>query len=363
MITFIIPAYNVENTIIRTLDSIKNQTSNNWKAIVVDDGSTDSTAGMVCEYISDDLDNFEYVYQANRGLGGARNTGISLILESVLTGGKYKDTEYISFLDSDDWLMSEYVETVSRYADNRKVDIILTLPVIWDETSDEYSDWKDQELFGQLFLDDGRVIIPSEELDVFDLEVNACRKVLSIEFINRIGFRFRENIKWEDVVPHYELLTKCDSVLGISSVGFYYRKGSASQITNTRGRDRLDIIPVLTELLDYAGNCSFGKDISFSIMRTVVRFSIWCIRMSDQPYRTQLVRELHRMYLNIPNRYFRALSTGARKRYSRKDALQYELVMIGIKYRIFNPIFYSDRIQKISEVVVRTLLHAGKTVK
>jgi glycosyltransferase involved in cell wall biosynthesis len=95
-ITFVVPAYNTQHTISRTIDSILGQTDDRYRIIIVNDGSTDNTEKICEEYAKKYPQKINYVYQENRGLGGARNHGIQLT-----------DTRYISFLDSDDWLMPD----------------------------------------------------------------------------------------------------------------------------------------------------------------------------------------------------------------------------------------------------------------
>ena len=87
LVTVIIPAYNCANCISFAIESVLRQTHKNYELIVVDDGSTDSTAEIVSKY----KDKIIYIYQNNGGVSKARNTGI------VQSRG-----EYIGFLDADD---------------------------------------------------------------------------------------------------------------------------------------------------------------------------------------------------------------------------------------------------------------------
>jgi glycosyltransferase involved in cell wall biosynthesis len=96
LITVVIPAYNVGGFIGATLESIRNQTSIQWKVIVIDDGSTDNTASVV-ESLS--YDRVTLVQQANAGLSAARNAGLMLVT-----------TPYVLFLDADDLLFPESIE-------------------------------------------------------------------------------------------------------------------------------------------------------------------------------------------------------------------------------------------------------------
>lgn len=91
-ITIIVPVYNVEAYVRKSLQSIADQTFTDWECIVVDDGSTDGS-GAICDEFAAHDPRFRVIHQSNMGLSGARNTGLA-----VAHG------RYIGFLDSDDYI-------------------------------------------------------------------------------------------------------------------------------------------------------------------------------------------------------------------------------------------------------------------
>lgn len=149
--------------------------------------------------------------------------------------------------------------------------------------------------------------------------------------------------------------------MGIGEVGFYYRIGSSDQITASRGRDRLDLMLVFEDLLQYASG-SDKTNLDFPVMRVMVRFSIWCIRMTDVDHRRELVDQVHLVFQKLPRKYYTALRKGVRRNCSRVDALQYLLFMTAIRFKIFNFIFYDYLWQEIGEKVIKKLLGAGERV-
>jgi glycosyltransferase involved in cell wall biosynthesis len=100
-ISVIIPAYNQAKFLSAAVDSVLAQTYRDYEIIVVDDGSTDSTAEVAKQY----GDQVRYLYQDNLGLAGARNTGI-----------RAARGEYIGLLDSDDIWLPEYLRTMKNLA-------------------------------------------------------------------------------------------------------------------------------------------------------------------------------------------------------------------------------------------------------
>lgn len=98
LVSVIIPAYNAERFIGETISSVLNQTYSNLEILVVDDGSTDKTAEIVCQYIHDDR-RIKLIQQANAGVAAARNHGIHI------SKGKF-----IAPLDADDIWNPENIE-------------------------------------------------------------------------------------------------------------------------------------------------------------------------------------------------------------------------------------------------------------
>lgn len=115
LVSVIVPAYNYANFISETLQSIQEQTYINWEAIIVDDGSTDDTRQVVKTIVETDS-RIKYIYQTNKGLPAARNTGIKASLGN-----------YIQFLDADDLLSKSKIELQVKYMiENLSSDISYT---------------------------------------------------------------------------------------------------------------------------------------------------------------------------------------------------------------------------------------------
>ena len=104
LISIIVPIYNVENYLWSCLDSIAKQTYSNIEVLLVNDGSPDGS-GVICqEFVARDS-RFRYIEKENGGLSDARNVGIARA-----------QGEFLSFVDSDDWIEPTYVEDMYRAA-------------------------------------------------------------------------------------------------------------------------------------------------------------------------------------------------------------------------------------------------------
>ena len=101
-VSLIIPACNAQAYLAATLESVLNQTEPTWRAVIVDDGSTDGTAAIANSFVHVDP-RFGLVQQVNKGVASARNRGIEL-----------SDGEFLLFLDADDISEPDVIESCKR---------------------------------------------------------------------------------------------------------------------------------------------------------------------------------------------------------------------------------------------------------
>lgn len=112
-ITVLMPIYNAERFLHESIASLLAQTSNQWKLICIDDGSTDSSKAIVEEYCKKDS-RIKLLCQENAGPAVARARAIEIA-----------DTEYVSILDSDDAYAPDYVEKMLARAEETNADSIV----------------------------------------------------------------------------------------------------------------------------------------------------------------------------------------------------------------------------------------------
>jgi glycosyltransferase involved in cell wall biosynthesis len=116
-VTIIIPAYNCSKTLARTLNSLVDQTSKNFRVVLIDDCSTENIKKIVDNYTSQ-LDLHYIKNIKNIGCGGSRQVGIDFVGTS---------DDYITFLDADDILIPEAVDLfLNSISNNKGVDIIFS---------------------------------------------------------------------------------------------------------------------------------------------------------------------------------------------------------------------------------------------
>jgi len=119
-VSVIIPAYNQGLYLKEAIQSVLDQTYPNFDLVIVDDGSTDDTAEVVHRFRDQRI---RYIYQENRGLSAARNTGI-----------QHSDGELLTFLDSDDLFFPDKLEVlVAELEQHPEVGFVAGQAVLIDE--------------------------------------------------------------------------------------------------------------------------------------------------------------------------------------------------------------------------------------
>lgn len=112
-VTVIIPVYNSEKYIGKCIESVINQTYKNIKILLINDGSTDKSKEILGKYRSE-YENIEVINQNNKGVAVTRNEAIMKV-----------NTKYLMFIDNDDFIDSNYIETYINSAEENNYDIVM----------------------------------------------------------------------------------------------------------------------------------------------------------------------------------------------------------------------------------------------
>ena len=115
LISVLLPAYKVEKYIAHCIETIQNQTYKNIEIIIVDDCSPDNSGKIAEEYGKKDSRIKVFHHEINKGLSATRNTGI-----------ENSHGEYLTFIDSDDWVSEDYVEYLYKIIKNTESDIAVS---------------------------------------------------------------------------------------------------------------------------------------------------------------------------------------------------------------------------------------------
>ena len=299
LFTVVVPIYNVKKYLHQCLESLAKQSIRNHTVILVNDGSTDGSDVIAKLYVEKYPSTFRLIEQENLGLGAARNAGL-----------KDVETEWVTFLDSDDWVPTSYIEILTRRIADEKIkpDIVFTLPVIFDMADSMYKNWMDKGLFESIFATNKSVNITNAP-QIMALEPSVNRRVFRTSFLMQNHFSFPEGTKWEDVEPHFQLLHLANTCIAVGDTGFIYRINSGGQITSTVGTDRLQIETVFSNLFRRMSEENYSNvELSYAI-KMFLSFSTWSIQCCSNEVRVDLLEKLHLLWKRIPqdvlNEYYK----------------------------------------------------------
>ena len=229
MISVIVPVYNVERYLEECLNSIQHQSYTNIEVILVNDGSTDHSK-RICERYCEEDSRFHLLNQENQGQSVARNVGVA-----ASTG------EFIAFVDSDDMIQHNYLETLMQYM-TEEVDIV----------ESKFTVNKNE------FLAE----IPEEPMILFEGDSQDAVKifpnhVLSVNPVTKLYRRsivevvpYLEGVIFEDIYSGIGMLKYIRKMIKMDYVGYYYRQHQSSTMHRTFTPKNLDVFTVSDKLIE-----------------------------------------------------------------------------------------------------------------
>ena len=209
-VSFIVPIYNAEQYLIQCVDSILSQSYSNFEVLLIDDGSTDNS-GNICDEYAEKDNRVRVFHKANGGVSSARNIGLD-----------NSKGEWISFVDADDWLNSDYLITL--FEDTEIADM-----TFWGMTfhypKGSQKEVKPLEQYGSGKDNVGMVLayLKKNEQKIEYLGYT-WNKLFKASIIKEFHIRFIErlNIR-EDEVFTLTYASHIDSIRVKSSLSYHYR--------------------------------------------------------------------------------------------------------------------------------------------
>lgn len=220
LVSVVVPIYNVSEYLVECLESLKKQTLTQIEVIMVNDGSTDDS-GKIAEQYQDKNPNFMLLNKENRGLSAARNTGMDV------ARGKY-----VYFLDGDDYLAENALESLYAIAEREKLDVVKFSAYTFQGHAKEFT-WQHEE--GYQYKGDYPEIYNGPELfrmtvDNGDYYPSCCLLFAKLDLIKKNHLRFVEGIVNEDNLFHFQLMSVAESVKVVNEP-FYFRRIRCGSIT------------------------------------------------------------------------------------------------------------------------------------
>ncbi len=212
LVTIIVPIYNSEKTIGKTIESIINQTYNNLEILLIDDCSQDDSV-KVCKKYADIDKRIQIIKkEKNSGVSNTRNIGIS-----------EAKGEYISFVDADDIVENDFIELSVNISKNTGSDIVIEgFNRVYEDKKIKVSFEEDKEIKKEEIIEYEKAILNNENLD-FPVEILGFSwgKLYKSNIIKKI--KFNEKIRFrEDSLFNLEAYSLSSKIFLTKKIGYDY---------------------------------------------------------------------------------------------------------------------------------------------
>ncbi|HEM2815488.1 TPA: glycosyltransferase [Streptococcus suis] len=253
LVSVIVPVYNVEKYLSQCLDSIIHQTYKNLEIILVNDGSTDGS-GKICDDYAAKDGRIKVIHQENGGLSDARNKGLDL-----MTG------QFVTFVDSDDYLENNCIHTLYTYACTCKTDISIGKFIEFEENTSQFLFHNHLNNGNKIEFLTGDQCLERHHKYFLSIFVTAWAKLYRTSLFNDSNpckkIRYPLGVLHEDQYTTHKLFFKSNKIVFVNDYLYVYRVRKNS-ITNTPLSDKriMDNIRGLEEkIIDF---CLLNKDMT-----------------------------------------------------------------------------------------------------
>lgn len=248
LVSVIIPIYNVEKYLNQCIESIVSQTYKNLEIILINDGSTDTSA-EICEYWAEKDNRIKVIHLENGGAGRARNAGI-----------KVARGKWLSFIDSDDYISKKFYSFLMCNA-SEDIDVIEC----------NYLSCHDAEVnFDDVLLGEGKTYESKDAL--YEHIKGICFKQVIWNKIYRStvikDIKFPESKLIDDEFWTYKVLGKARKLVSLNSKLYAYRQQEQSVMHRKFSLERLHALEAKTERLKYI-ECNFPD------LKSIAKIDLW----------------------------------------------------------------------------------------
>ena len=321
-VSVIIPVYNVEKYLEHCLNSIVEQSYDNLEIIIINDGSTDKS-GEICEkFASEDL-RIKLIHQINGGVSVARNTGID-----------HATGDYVTFVDSDDWLESNMYEGMAAQIDKRpELDMIMCDTIlISDECQKKSSEfirggyYSKNEIISDLYP----TLLVTEDFAKIPL-VSACSSLFRRSVLVKNGIRFDPSLKYsEDYLFMAQMMINVNSYFYLKGdFNYNYRQHPESRsklLQKDWWQSLLSLNEKLKKLLEGFVEYDFSRQLKLQIIHSALFLSSAIIK--NKLFNKQEKIEWLKILFTEPD-----LQASFKNLHFKEQSYQFKIVLSLMKYK------------------------------
>lgn len=280
-LSIIVPVYNVEKYINQCIDSILNQTLNDFELILINDGSTDKS-GIICDEYCKIDSRIKVIHKENGGLSSARNAGIDA------SRGRY-----IGFVDSDDWIEKDMYEVLYKNIEEYQSDI--SICGMNRVTNNQYIKQYDTGKLEVL----NKVEAMEKLLQGREIRDYFCDKLYRRELFD--NFRFPNGKIFEDASCQYKMFNMSDRIVYNDLAKYNYRMTQNSIVRAAFTPAKLDWVEATEELLKFTER-NYPKLYEFALQKYVNSNFSLMMQIINGDYK-QYKKEYYLLLKNLKNKY------------------------------------------------------------
>lgn len=226
-VSIVVPSFNAAPYLGECLDSILSQTSSDWEAICIDDGSSDATPDVLARYAAKDP-RIKWLSQENRGLSASRNRGADL-----------SSGTYLLFCDADDKLKPDTVRSLVETAERENLDVLLYGgETFFDEESLEKEQGNYKDLYAcvrDLSSPRSGSDLLSDLVECGEYRSSACLQLIRRGHLERSGVRFFDGVLHEDNLFTFVNLLSAERAARVNDPWYLRRMRRDSIMTSAPG--------------------------------------------------------------------------------------------------------------------------------
>ena len=314
----VVPAYNMAPYIGRCIESLLAQ-SVSLEIIVINDGSTDNTSDKVRAICSGPRHSIVLLEQSNRGLSATRNVGL-----------RHARAGFIGFVDGDDWVEPDMYSTLTGAASRMGADLVICNGEMVDHNTHATKPFHDDERFAALANERPEPFDARLVPDAFRLDTSACKRLYRRSWLQELGFQFGEDLLFEDILAHYQLMMSGGRVLLFNRKFYKYRINHPGRITDRRDETVLTVFEVLMR----SRHALAMNHASSEVWASFIWFQSWVLRwlasQIEAPHYRGFMKGVVRLGREFPRRGIREFQ----RRFSEDQQAQVTvaLQLLGCKH-------------------------------
>lgn len=271
-VSIIVPVYNAEKFLPKCLDSLVNQSIDDYEVILINDGSKDSSAEIIESYKKKYPEIINAITVENGGQGRARNIGI-----------KMAKGKYLGFADSDDWVSPDMFKHMYEKAEAENADLtVCDIEECYDDGS-------------------SRTINMSQYERLIKIDTAVWDKLIRRDLVEDVYFP-EGKVWYEDLAFVIKIALKSKKQARLPESLYFYRVGQESTMNNNNSRKNLDIIKILDDLKAYMLPLGYREEFNSLVINHLLLETIKRVDKQNGSDKKEVMREL-RAYVrqNIPS--------------------------------------------------------------